>query len=175
MNADDARLNQPRYKKLPDSLPLDSSPPPEAMRLFLEQAQPALELAKEYQRFFERAQSALERVGALEQAHQSFQELKQHPFFAEFSQQAIGQVMAERADCQLDFHYDRESDTLAISNGREVVSSADLSEEILAEFDRGGRPAGFVIDGAAELLKPYLLEAMLQMDSEPPSAPAPGG
>ena len=170
MSADKVSLDWQGPKKLRDASPL-----PEDMRLILEQYQPALELAKEYQRFYEQAQTALERVDALDQAYQHFQELKQHPLFAEFSRPAIQQAMAERAARQLDFYYDRESDTLTISNGREVVSSADLSEEILAEFDGSGRPAGFVIDGAAELLKPYLLEAMLQMDAAPPPVPAPGG
>ena len=170
MSADDMSLDWQKHKKLREASPL-----PEDMRLILAQYQPVLELAKEYQRFYEQVQTALERVDALDQAHQHFQELKQHPLFAEFSKQAIQRAMEERAASQLDFHYDRESDTLTVSNGREVVSSADLSEEILAEFDSSGRPAGFIIDGAAELLKPYLLEAMLQMDAAPPPSAGPGG
>lgn len=146
MNSDDAHILWKKYEEMRNALPS-----PEEMRRLLEQAQPGLD-----------------RIDALEQAHQKFQELKTHPRFAEISRQAIAQAMEKRFALQLDFHYDRESDTLTISNGLKPVSSADLSEEILAEFDSDGRPAGFVIDGAAQLLKPYLLEAMLQLDSELP-------
>ena len=143
---------------------------PQDYQRFLEQAQPTLEqvdaLSQEYQWFLEKAQPALERVDALTRAYQRFHELKNHPLFPELSRRAMERAMEERSDSRLEFHYDRESDTLTISNGREVVSSHDLSEEILAEFDAWGRPAGFVIDCAAELLKPHLLEAMLGL-SEP--------
>ena len=127
-----------------------------------------LQKYEEMRRLLEQAQPGLDRIDALEQAYQQFQELKTHPRFAEISRQAIAQAMEKRFALQLDFHYDRESDTLTISNGLKPASSADLSEEILAEFDSNGRPAGFVIDGAAQLLKPYLLEAMLQLDSNLP-------
>ena len=141
---------------------------------FLEQAQPVLEqvdaLSQEYQWFLEKAQPALERVDALAKAYQRFHELKNHPLFPELSRRAMERAMEERAASRLEFHYDRESDTLTISNGREVVSSHDLSEEILAEFDSWGRPAGFVIDCAAELLKPHLLEAMLGLGEPPQDA-----
>ena len=146
MNPDDARLLWQKYEEMRNALPS-----PEEMRRLLEQAQPGLD-----------------RIDALERAHQQFQELKTHPRFAEISRQAIAQAMEKRSAQQLDFHYDRESDTLPISNGLKPASSADLSEEILAEFDSSGRPAGLVIDGAAQLLKPYLLEAMLYLDSNLP-------
>lgn len=146
MNPDDAHRLLQKYEEMRNALPS-----PEEMRRLLVQAQPDLD-----------------RIDALERAHQKFQELKRHPRFAEISRQAIAQAMEKRSANQLDFHYDRESDTLTISNGLKPASSADLSEEILAEFDRDGRPAGFVIDGAAQLLKPYLLEAMLQLDSNLP-------
>ena len=187
MNGDEARRVWQKYLEVQDSLPspeemrrlLEQVQPTlerakaleQTSRQFVEQAQPALEqvdaLSQEYQWFLEQAAPALERVDALAKAYQRFHELKKHPLFPELSRRAMERAMEERADSRLEFHYDHESDTLTISNGREVASSDDLSEEILAEFDAWGRPAGFVIDCAAELLKPHLLEAMLDL-GEPP-------
>lgn len=104
-------------------------------------------------------------------AHQKFQQLKTHPNFPQIAQQAIAQTIENRAAQQLEIRYDPQSDTLTISNGLATAAAADLSEEIQTEYAPNGQPAGIIIDNAAQLLKPHLLKAMLQLETTPQEPP----
>lgn len=115
MNPDAARMLWQKYEEMRNALPS-----PEEMRRLLEQAQPCLD-----------------RIDALEQAHQQFQELKTHPRFAEISRQAIAQAMEKRSAQQLDFHYDRESDTLTISNGLKPAALLNFAGWYIAKGGSG--------------------------------------
>ena len=57
---------------------------------------------------------------------------------------------------KLEIHYDAETDTLSVWNGRPVYSSYEAEQYLLIELDSDRTPVGFTLEHALELLRPHL-------------------
>ena len=53
-------------------------------------------------------------------------------------------------------YYCRETDTLVISNGNNVVKSEEMAQGIMSHYDENGEVAKVTFEGAAKILLPYL-------------------
>ena len=56
----------------------------------------------------------------------------------------------------LEIHYDEETDTLSVWNGRPVYSSYEVQQHLLIELDANRTPVGFTLEHALELLQAHL-------------------
>ena len=54
--------------------------------------------------------------------------------------------------------YDPETDTLSLWNGLPACEGGEVGEGLTADYDADGDVVGITLDGAAKLLKLYLLE-----------------
>ena len=116
---------------------------------------------------------ALQYLEVLYHTVKSFKEQKSSLHLDEERQRALQERMKELSELILEIEYFGDSDTLTIYTRLDERSMIDMSEEIRIGFDARGRPAGITIENAAELLKPHLLEAMLEL-GEPPQDEQPG-
>ncbi len=57
---------------------------------------------------------------------------------------------------KLEIHYDEETDTLSVWNGRPVFSSYEVQQNLLIELDADRAPVGFTLEHALELLQEHL-------------------
>lgn len=57
---------------------------------------------------------------------------------------------------ELEIHYDAETDTLSVWNGRPVYSSYEAQQYLLIELDSDRTPVGFTLEHAIEMLRPHL-------------------
>ena len=57
---------------------------------------------------------------------------------------------------RLQIHYDHETDTLSVWNGRPVDSSREIQQHLLIELDAHRAPVGFTLEHALEILRPHL-------------------
>ena len=58
-------------------------------------------------------------------------------------------------------HYDSETDTLSLWNGRPASEGADVADNLTADFDAEGELVGFTLEHATELLGSVLAESPL--------------
>ena len=57
---------------------------------------------------------------------------------------------------KLEIHYDEETDTLSVWNGKPVFSSYEVQQHLLIELDADCAPVGFTLEHALEILHAYL-------------------
>ena len=113
---------------------------------------------------------ALQYLEVLYHAVKSFKEQKGSSYLDEERRKALQERLQELSDLKLEIGYYGDSDTLTISTGLDEHSMIDMSEDVQIGFDARGRPAGITIENAAALLKPHLLEAMLELGEPPQDA-----
>ncbi len=53
---------------------------------------------------------------------------------------------------KLKIHYDQETDTLSLWNGKSASDGDDVAENLIADFDDEGEVVGFTLEHASELL-----------------------
>ena len=56
----------------------------------------------------------------------------------------------------LKVHYDPETDTLSLWNGRPACEGSEVGEGLTADFDADGDVVGVTLDGASRLLTPHI-------------------
>ena len=57
---------------------------------------------------------------------------------------------------KLEIHYDEETDTLSVWNGRPVFSSYEVQQHLLIELDADRAPVGFTLEHAMDILRAHL-------------------
>ena len=71
---------------------------------------------------------------------------------------------------KLNVHYDSETDTLSLWNGKPASEGADVAKNLTADFDADGEVVGFTLEHAAEILRavvarPFISSAWSAEDS----------
>lgn len=77
-------------------------------------------------------------------------------------------------NAKLEIHYDEETDTLSVWNGRPVFSSYEVQHNLLIEMDADRTPVGFTLEHALELLQAHLSGNSTPADTAP-TGHIPGG
>ena len=113
---------------------------------------------------------ALQYLEILYHAVKSFKEQKASLRLDEERQRLLEERLKELSGFKLEIEYYGDSDTLTISTGLDEHSMMDMSEDMQIGFDVRGCPSGITIENAAVLLKPHLLEAMLELGNPPQGA-----
>ena len=74
---------------------------------------------------------------------------------------------------KLEIHYDAETDTLSVWNGRPVYSSYEAQQYLLIELDSDRTPVGFTLEHAIEILRPHLSGHSASVQTTSKTVPSP--